>query len=111
MAFNDSCVETIRSGDKYFLIDAKDYKDSCSSSSPGPVAVLPATEYEDRIKQLGATGNPDVLFDSPAQYESFGEGELRAHVAYAAAGLLSHLGEGQIVTAYENMRDLPKTAQ
>jgi hypothetical protein len=46
------------------------------------------------------------MFSDPDVQRRFGEGELNAYSAYIVAGRLAILEDGNIVTAYENMRDL-----
>jgi hypothetical protein len=99
MAGRECCVETVRSGDNYYLLDAKDF-------SLGPVAVLSAATYRERYDAVQTTHEPTMMFDSPEQPGGFGSGEMEAYARYLASGVLAELVEHRPVTAYENMRDL-----
>lgn len=92
---NGNCVETARSGDNYYLLDAKD-------RSQGPMDIMPAKEYYRRHELAQVTGDPTMMFSDSRVTEHFSEGELKAYVAYIAAGRVALLGEGDIVTAHEN---------
>jgi hypothetical protein len=78
----------------------------------GPLAILHVVEYEKRYAMARNAGDPRVMFDGPEQYDTLSAGEMRAYGEYLAApsGPLAVLAEGQIVTAYEDMRDLSITA-
>jgi hypothetical protein len=92
---NGNCVETVRSGDNYYILDAKD-------RSKGPVDIIPAAEYDQRHEVAQLTGSPTTMFGEPEVAEHFSDGELQAYGAYIAAGRVALLTEGEIVTAHEN---------
>ena len=92
---NSNCVETARSGDNYYILDAKD-------RSQGPVDMIPASEYEQRHEVARLTGEPTEMFSRPEVTERFSQGELDAYRLYFEAGHLAMLDEGEIVTAFEN---------
>jgi hypothetical protein len=108
MAGRECCVETVRSGSDYFLIQRK----------PGGItnllAVLSEVEYTARTGRVKQDGG-DALFmfdvEKPEQYASLSQGELDAYKAYICAGLLDELVELVPVTAYEDRRDLVESTE
>jgi hypothetical protein len=96
MAEAEYCVTTVRNGEKYYLLDAKDF-------SAGPVSVIPEHGYAERYATARATNDPTVMFDSPEEYSSFSPGELGAYAAYLlhTSGVLAALCDREIIVAYE----------
>jgi hypothetical protein len=101
MGGSNSCVETVRYGDTYYLLDAKNY-------AAGPYAAWRAKEYKTRYSDARRTGDPTRMFASPAQHATFTKGELDAYAAYLQAddNRLARLADGEALTAYENKHDL-----
>lgn len=94
-----TCLETVRSGDYYYLLDTKDY-------SSGPMAVLDQEEYGGRLEKVVSSGDSGSMFDNQKQRETLTAPELEAHAAYAVAGRLGNLADRQQVIAYADLRDL-----
>jgi hypothetical protein len=95
MADATACVETAKSGDNYYIIDAK-------NRAGGPIDVISEAEYARRQTAVELSGDALDMFSDPGVLEHFNEGELNAYRVYFAAGRLAVLHEGDIVTAYES---------
>lgn len=110
MNLSISCLEVARKGEEVRVLDTKVSRQR-SEPTLGLLAVYSVTAYEDRLRSVIDQKDAREMFDTPDQYANLTPGELAAFTAYALAGRLSSLDDGDAVTAYENMRDLTDEEQ
>jgi hypothetical protein len=105
----NNCVETVRSGENYYLLKAGAYE-------LGPLAVMTTVEYNKRRQtaydsklewpQGEVTPNVTHMFGEEGVPEVLSEGEIYAYGRTMDAGLLDELADKEQVIARENLQHL-----